>query len=138
MDRLKSNSNINNKCPEDAPRVPASLIEKYGHNIASVWWYAKGRDKDPTIGVEIDGVRKTFGGYTYQDWWYFMKTVHEGSDETGPQCYVYRKKKVPDPSSEREFEVIEEYIGPEFIDPDTNLPLPIVHELKHAYEDLCY
>lgn len=130
--------NINSDRPSDAPPVPSQVIKRYDKQITGVWWHAKGRETDPTIGVEINGLRKTFGGYVWNDWWYFMKAVHPAdSEDELPQCYVYRKKKVADPDNPDNFEIIEEYIGSDFIDPDSDLPLPIPLELKHSYKDLC-
>lgn len=135
---IGAKTNINDKRPMDAELVPPNLIQKYGHKISSVWWHAKGREDDPSIGVEIDGIRKTFGGYTWNDWWYFMKTVHPSDDEDEmPQCYWYRKRKIPDPNNPNNYEVDEEYVGERLHDPDTGYDLEIVPEIKHQLEDLC-
>lgn len=129
---------INDQRPQGVPPVPPNLIAKYGDKIGSVWWHAKGRGEDPTIGVEIDGIRKTFGGYTWNDWWYFMKTVHEAeNDEDMPQCYWYRKRKIPDPDNPNHFEIVEEYVGERLEDPDTGYDLEIPPEIKHDPESLC-
>jgi hypothetical protein len=130
---------VNDDRPPGAEPVPPSLLEKYGNKIGSVWWFAKGREDDPSIGVEIDGLRKTFGGYTWNEWWYFMKTVHEAETEDDkPQCYWYRKRKIPNPSNPDDYEIIEEYVGERLYDPDTGYDLEVPPEISHAEEDLCY
>jgi len=135
---IGAKSDINDKKPDDAERVPPELIARYGDKIDSVWWYAKGREDDPTIGVEINGLRKTFGGYTWKDWWYFMKIVHPAKDKGEmPQCYWYRKRKLPEKDNPQSYEIIEEYVGERLIDPDTGLDLEIPKEIKHPIEDLC-
>ena len=135
---IGAKSDINDKRPANAEAVPQELIEKHGSSITSVWWHAKGRDQDPTIGVEIKGIRKTFGGYTWKDWWYFMKVVHPAkSEDEMPQCYWYRKRKLPDPSEPQTYEIAEEYIGERLHDPDTGYDLEIVPEIKHHPEELC-
>ena len=130
---------INDERPPDAVPVPPGLIEKHGNKITGVWWHAKGREDDPTIGVEIEGLRKTFGGYTWNEWWYFQKTVHpaEGEDDM-PQCYWYRKRKIPDEGNPDNYEIVEEYVGERFYDLDTGYDLEIPLELQHAPEDLCH
>lgn len=129
---------INDKRPLDAEPVPSGIIEKYGNKITSVWWHAKGREDDPTIGVEISGLRKTFGGYTWNEWWYFMKAVHPAEDEDEmPQCYWYRKRKVPDKENPKEYEIIEEYVGERLYDPDTGYELEVPQLLLHDPEELC-
>ncbi len=134
---------LNAKRPKDAAPVPSSLLERYGNKIEDVWWYAKGRngpDGDPTIGINVDGLRKTFGGYVWNEWWYFQKKVHGGEDEedTPLKCYWYRKRKVPDPNNPEEYEIVEEYVGIRLIDPDTNYDVPVPEELEHDLRDLCH
>lgn len=130
--------NINSDRPGDAPPVPPEIVKRYDKQIGSVWWHAKGRDKDPTIGIEISGLRKTFGGYVWNDWWYFMKVVHQATVEgERPQCYWYRKRKVPDPENPEHYEIEEEYIGSNLIDPDTGDALDVPQELQHSYGNLC-
>jgi len=133
-------TNINATRPRDAAPVPSSILERFGNNIGDIWWYAKGRngpDGDPTIGIEVAGLRKTFGGYVWNEWWYFQKSVHENEGEEPPDCYVYRKRKVPDPNDPDEYEIVEEYVGVDWKDPDTGYDLPIPEELEHRPEDLC-
>lgn len=128
--------NPNDYKPAGAEPVPASLVEKY--RIGEVWWFAKGRDEDPFIGVEINGVRKTFSGYTYKDWWYFMKLVHPASDENeGARCYWYRKRKLRDPDDPEKFKISEEYVGANLHDPDSGSQIKIPQELLHDESDLC-
>ena len=133
------------KANEDRPKladpIPDQLIERYGGRIGDVWWFAKGRngpDGDSTIGVEVDGIRKTFGGYVWNDWWYFQKTVHKTEDPNQPnKCYWYRKRKIPDPLNPDEFETVEEYVGSKLKDPDSGLPIDVPQELRHEKKDLC-
>ena len=135
---LGQQANVNDDRPPDAEPVPSKLLEKYRNKIDSVWWHAKGRDKDPSIGVEISGLRKTFGGYTWDEWWYFMKTVHPAdSEDEMPQCYWYRKRKVPNPANPKDYEIIEEYVGERLYDPETGYDLEVPPELQHDPEDLC-
>ena len=132
---------INAERPRDAAPVPTELLERYGNQIEEVWWYAKGRngpDGDPTIGIEVEGVRKTFGGYVFEEWWYFMKLVHEAEEEDEEdQCYWYRKIKIPDPDRPGEYEIVEEYVGERLTNPDTGFDVPVPEELLHPEEDLC-
>lgn len=141
VDQDEGVTNVNVERPKDAAPVPTSILERFGNKIDNVWWYAKGRngpDGDPTIGIEVDGLRKTFGGYTWNEWWYFQKTVHEDEEgEEPPQCYWYRKRKIPDPENPDDYEIIEEYVGVRLVDPDTGYDLPVPEELKHRPEDLC-
>lgn len=133
--------NVNGLRPAGAEPVPNDLIQRYGAHITDVWWFAKGRegpDGDPTIGVEIEGIRKTFSGYVHNDWWYFQKTVHAPSDpDELPQCYWYRKRKVPDPANPDEFITEEEYVGENLVDPDSGLPIDVPEGLQHDPRDLC-
>jgi hypothetical protein len=130
--------NINDKRPAGAPPVPTGLLDKYSHQIEKVWWHAKGREEDPAIGVEILGVRKTYSGYTHNDWWYFKKLVHPASDEEeGARCYWYRKKKIQDPDNPDQYKIVEEYVGAKLYNPDTGYGLEIPQELRHNEDELC-
>lgn len=129
---------MNKTRPEHTNPIPNELVQRYGGRINDVWWHAKGREEDPTIGVEVDGVRKTFGGYVWNDWWYFQKTVHYSDDPNEPNtCYWYRKRKVPDPDNPGEFKTIEEYVGSKLKDLDTGLPIEVPEELQHDPSYLC-
>lgn len=133
----KKSGNINDKRPSGAEPVPTELVGKYGHKINKVWWHAKGREDDPTIGVEIQGLRKTFSGYTHNEWWYFKKLVHPATDEDGARCYWYRKKKIEDPDNPDSYKIVEEYVGATLYNPDTGYGLDIPQELRHNEESLC-
>lgn len=129
---------INVGRPEGAIPVPSALIQKYNDRIGSVWWFAQGRETDPTIGVEIDGIRKTFSGYVHNSWWYFMKMVHPGKTKNDPdQCFWYRKRRVPDPNNPETFTIDEEYVGKILLNPDTDELLEIPEELEHKESSLC-
>ena len=131
----------NRERPAETNPIPTDIIAKYASQIGKIWWNAKGRNGpggDPTIGIEIGGIRKTFSGYVWDDWWYFQKTVHRSDDPNVPnQCYWYRKKKVPDPSNPDDFETIEEYVGAKLIDLDTGLPIDVPQEIQHDSKTLC-
>lgn len=134
-------SKFNDSRPPNTEPIPKILMSKFGDRITDVWWNAKGRNGpngDPSIGVEIDGIRKTFSGYVWNEWWYFQKVVHKSDDlNVEPnQCYFYRKKKISIEGTD-EFETIEEYVGAKLIDLDTNLPINVPFELQHHPNDLC-
>jgi len=139
--KVPKSENVNRERPLDAAPVPDEILTKHGNKIGDVWWYAKGRNGphgDPTIGVEVDGVRKTYGGYVWNDWWYFQKTVHKSEVEGEPnKCYWYRKRKVPDPYNPDDFKTEEEYVGNILIDLDTGLEVNVPMELQHEPNDLC-
>ena len=140
-DTPKSKKDPNAARPPGAVPIPPNIVAKYSDRIGDVWWNAKGRSGasgDPTIGIEIDGLRKTFGGYVWNDWWYFQKVVHRTEDEEEPnQCYWYRKKKVKVSDSTDEYETLEEYVGSDLKDLDTGLEIPVPRELRHDPMDLC-
>ena len=133
--------NLNLEKPPNANPIPKEILGKYGNNITDIWWNAKGRngpDGDPTIGVEINGLRKTFSGYVWDDWWYFQKVVHKTDNPEEPnKCYWYRKKKVPDETDPKEFKTIEEYVGAKLKDLDTGIAIQVPQELRHKTETLC-
>jgi len=132
---------MNETRPSEANPIPKEIIAKFGNRVGDIWWHAKGRngpEGDPTIGIEVDGIRKTFGGYVWNEWWYFQKTVHKFEDPTEPnQCYWYRKRKVSDPDNPDEFVTIEEYVGAKLKDIDTGLAIDVPEELQHKPEKLC-
>jgi len=94
--------------------------------IESVWENAPGRyDEngrlvDKWIGVQIQGVRKTQGGYTYQGWWFFLREFPDKQSS-----YWYKKHRLPAKAGEEEGEIIEEYVGKE-------LPFDVPPELAEA------
>lgn len=132
---------MNKERPAETNPIPTDIVSKYASKIGDVWWYAKGRNGpggDPAIGIEIDGIRKTFSGYVWNEWWYFQKVVHKSDDENIPdQCYWYRKMKVPDPSNPEDYETVEEYVGVKLKDLDTGLPIDVPLEIQHDAKTLC-
>tara|TARA_R100001244_G_scaffold25113_4_gene25648 strand:+ start:96701 stop:97108 length:408 start_codon:yes stop_codon:yes gene_type:complete len=129
---------INQSKPADAAPVPGEIMGLYGSEITDVWWNAKGREEDPAIGVEINGVRKTFGGYTWNEWWYYLKPTHYHADRP-PDHSWYRKKKIPDPNNPNDFTTLDEYVGSmdeDLVDPDTNEEIEIPQGLEHNLREL--
>jgi hypothetical protein len=130
-----SAAELNKSRPAGVPPIPPGI-----NFIQDIWWEATGREGpkgDPSIGVEINGVRKTYSGWVWRDWWYFTRLVHEAdSPQEEDKYYWYRKRKVPSPTDPDEFIVEEEYVGPELIDLDTGKRIEVPRELQKRYRNV--
>ncbi len=124
--------------PTGVPPLPAAFANAA---IEDVDWSAPGRDEDPSVGIQIKGVRKTSSGYVYNDWWYFKKLVHAKGEQikkkgrvegvvSEDRFYWYRKKRLPAQPGQEEGRILEEYVGLDLKDPDTGIKIYVPETLR--------
>lgn len=129
MIQSQSVKELNEGRPTGAIPLPAEL-----KRVEDIWWFAPGREADASIGAQIKGVRKTMSGWVYDEWWYFKRVVHPAdSPQEEDKSYWYRKKRIPSDTDPDEFDVIEEYVGVELKNPDTESLIQIPEELLKSY-----
>lgn len=154
--RRLSGADWNNSRPASSRPLPP-ILDKV--TIEDVWWDAPGRDDneefrtgqiikgDPRIGVQINGVRKTQGGYACRGWWYILKKTHSEGDvvrnhgkiegeSTEDRFYWYRKRRMPSLIPGKMGEIKEEYVGKELREKESDsiIILPDILKDKIDFE----
>ena len=110
--------------------------------LGDVWFEAPGREEDPSVGVEIGGVRKTASGYVYNGLWFWRKKVHEKGEKikkhgrvegvvSQDRWYWYAKRRLPAKPGQKEGEIEEIYIGLDLIDPETGAKIYVPDPIKN-------